>query len=68
MQYPNNTQELFELAVRSTRVRHSEFGSGKDLEELYVWAQSYASEHGLVPPSKEDCGLYSCSLNQSEAR
>lgn len=58
MEYPTNTQELFDLAVRMTRVRHSEFGVAKEHEELYLWAVSYASANGLVPPSKEDCGLF----------
>lgn len=58
MQYPTNTQELFELAVSSTRTRHSEFGGAKDFEELYLWAQSYAVANNLTPPSKEDCGFF----------
>jgi hypothetical protein len=58
MQYPTNTQELFDLAVQSTRVRHSEFGNTEDLENLYSWARAYALSNGLKLPTKEDCGLW----------
>ena len=55
---PDDLQGLFELAVNSTRIRNSEYGSRKDNIELYFWSQGFAQKHQLNPPDMESCGIY----------
>lgn len=55
---PDTIQGLFDLAISSTRTRHSECGSRKDYIALYTWAQKFAALHNLQPPSLEECGIY----------
>lgn len=58
VEFPKNTQELFEFSILKARTVVSEYGGFEDYLKLLARAEWYANKNNLKLPSLENFGIY----------